>query len=91
LLRVLEAKASGLSLPIIPWERIAPIASSDASVVKMKGLFQSGYANTGCDINLFFKDSNECCCSFVQTKVTDFWRSFVNGLAIFEKSLMNFL
>jgi len=49
-----------------------PIASLDASVIKMKGLFQSGYANTGCDINLFFKDSNECCYSFVQTKVTDF-------------------
>lgn len=41
--KVLEAHATGLSDPILPCDKTAPIAKFDASVVRMNGLVKSGY------------------------------------------------
>ena len=57
LLSVLVAYATGLSDPIVPWDKIAPNAALEASVVKINGYEKSGYCNIGELLSIFLQVS----------------------------------
>lgn len=84
---VREAYAIGLSDPIFPCERTAPIAKSEASVVSIKGFSKSGYSNIGAFVNISLHFSNDSMKSG-DSKLTllPFFKHFVNGFVSLAKS-----
>ena len=61
-LKLREAYAIGLSLPILPCDNKAPIAYPEAFVVRIKGWEKSGRCKSGFSHNLDFKISIAICC-----------------------------
>ena len=74
-LRLREAYAIGLSLPLFPCDKILPIANPEASVVSIKGFEKSGRCKSGSSHNFAFKISKAVCCFCVQLKGISFFRS----------------
>ena len=72
------------------WDRTAPNPVSEASVYTINGLLKSGYCKIGAVINHFFSYSKAVCCLVIQLKGVSFFNNSIIGLAIWEKSFINF-
>ena len=72
------------------WDRTAPNPVPEVSVYTINGLLKSGYCKIGAVINRFFSWSKAVCCLVVQLKGVSFFNNSVIGLAMREKSFMNF-
>ena len=73
------------------WERIAPRAKEEASVYKIKGFSNSGYARIGGDVKHLFNRSKASCWSCVQMKGVFFLNNLFKGSTILAKPFMNLL
>ena len=74
-LKLREAYAIGLFLPILPCDNIPPIAYPEASVLRTKGYEKSGLCKSGSSHNLDFKMSKAVCCLSAHMKGVSFFRS----------------
>ena len=72
------------------WDRTASNPVSEASVYTINSLLKSGYYKIGAVINHFFSCLKAVCCLVVQLKGVSFFNNNVIGLAIREKSFINF-
>ena len=73
--RLREAYAIGLYLPILPCDNIPPIAYPEASVVRTKGCEKSGRCKSGFSHNPDCKISKPVCSLSVHMKGVSFFRS----------------
>ena len=81
-----------LNLPLNSCSKIHPREVREASVVSLNGSLESAWAKIGAVTNLLFSSVKAFCASSVHTKVLlSFLVRAFRGLAIFAKSLMNFL
>ena len=90
-LRPRQVYAIGLSLPILPCDKILPIANSESYVVIIKGWEKSSRCKSGSSHNFPLKISKAACCFSVQLKGISFLRSWFKGLAILGNPSINHL
>jgi len=79
----------GRSTPSTVVESIAPTATSNASVSRMKVWFDCGYARVTVSARARLKRSKACWASGDQLKRTPFLVSFESGSAMLAKFLTN--
>ena len=82
-------KAHGCRFPLVSsWDRTAPDAYFDASLLIWKGLVWSGIIRTGSSVKCFFSSLNAFLHAGVHSNFTSFFKRSLSGFAISEKCLI---